>query len=113
MAMMLQYLSGKLGIATGKDLAELVRSSLKSWKLIVPYWLAAEAAAAATDLAEYLGTVIALNLLFHIRARARTGDLSQSTLLLRPSGQLTQLSNSRKSLECLPRRGTASPPRPC
>jgi manganese transport protein len=66
MAMVLQYLSGKLGIATGKDLPELVRSSLKSRKLIVPYWLAAEAAAAATDLAEYLGTVIALNLLFGI-----------------------------------------------
>jgi manganese transport protein len=33
---------------------------------IIPYWLAAEAAAAATDLAEYLGTVIALNLLFGI-----------------------------------------------
>ncbi|MGD0478489.1 MAG: Nramp family divalent metal transporter [Nitrososphaerales archaeon] len=66
MAMMLQYLSGKLGIATGKDLAELVRLSLKSRKLIIPYWLAVEAAAAATDLAEYLGTVIALNLLFHI-----------------------------------------------
>jgi manganese transport protein len=62
MAMLLQYLSGKLGIATGKDLAELVRSSLKSRKRIVTYWLAVEAAAAATDLAEYLGTVIALNL---------------------------------------------------
>jgi manganese transport protein len=34
--------------------------------LIVPYWLAAEAASAATDSAEYLGTVIALNLLFGI-----------------------------------------------
>jgi len=66
MAMTLQYLSGKLGIATGKDLAELVRSSLKTRRLIIPYWLAAEAAAAATDLAEYLGTVIALNLLFGV-----------------------------------------------
>jgi len=47
MAMVLQYLSGKLGIATGKNLAELVRSSLKSRKLVVPYWLAVEAAAAA------------------------------------------------------------------
>ncbi len=66
MAMILQYLSGKLGIATGKDLPQLIRSSLKSKKLIVPYWLAAELAAAATDLAEYLGTVIALNLLFGV-----------------------------------------------
>lgn len=66
MAMILQYLSGKLGIATEKDLPQLIRSSLKTRKLIVPYWLAAEAAAASTDLAEYLGTVIALNLLFGV-----------------------------------------------
>jgi len=66
MAMILQYLSGKLGIATGKSLPELIKISLKTKKFTVPYWLAAEAAAAATDLAEYLGTVIALNLLFNI-----------------------------------------------
>lgn len=66
MAMVLQYLSGKLGIATGKGLPELVRESLKTKKLTVPYWLGAEVAAAATDLAEYLGTVIALNILFGI-----------------------------------------------
>jgi manganese transport protein len=66
MAMMLQYLSGKLGIATGKSLPELIREKLKEKIFIVPYWLGAEVAAAATDLAEYLGTVIALNLLFGI-----------------------------------------------
>src|SRR5712692_3883534 len=66
MAMMLQYLSGKLGIATGKSLPEIMREKLKKKIFIMPYWLAAEAAAAATDLAEYLGTVIALNLLFGI-----------------------------------------------
>jgi manganese transport protein len=66
MAMILQYLSGKLGIATGKSLPELIKISLKTKRFTVPYWLAAEAAAAATDLAEYLGTVIALNLLFNI-----------------------------------------------
>jgi manganese transport protein len=66
MAMILQYLSGKLGIATGKGLPELVKASLKSRTFTVPYWLAAESAAAATDLAEYLGTVIALNILFGI-----------------------------------------------
>jgi manganese transport protein len=64
MAMVLQYLSGKLGIATGKSLPELIGSSLASRYQRVSYWLAAEAAAAATDLAEYLGTVIALNILF-------------------------------------------------
>ncbi len=66
MAMELQYLSGKLGIATGKSLAELVRASLGSKYRSFAYWLAAEAASAATDLAEYLGTVLALNILFDI-----------------------------------------------
>jgi len=66
MAMMLQYLSGKLGIATGKSLPEIIREKLKKKIFIMPYWLGAEVAAAATDLAEYLGTVIALNLLFGI-----------------------------------------------
>src|SRR6266568_2013131 len=66
MAMMLQYLSGKLGIATGKSLPEIMREKLKKKIFIIPYWLAAEAAAAATDLAEYLGTVVALNLLFGV-----------------------------------------------
>jgi manganese transport protein len=61
MAMLLQYLSGKIGIATGLSLPEVIREKLKKKMYIIPYWLAAEAAAAATDLAEYLGTVIALN----------------------------------------------------
>ncbi|MDA4118134.1 MAG: Nramp family divalent metal transporter, partial [Thaumarchaeota archaeon] len=65
-AMILQYLSGKLGIASGRSLPELVRGSLVRRAFVIPYWLAAETAAAATDLAEYLGTVIALNLLFGI-----------------------------------------------
>src|ERR1700733_1060559 len=62
MAMILQYLSGKLGIATGNSLSQLLRASLASRARIIPYWLAAEIAIAATDLAEYLGTVIALNI---------------------------------------------------
>ena len=66
MAMLLQYLSGKLGIATGQSLPEIMRGRLRKKRFIIPYWLAAEAASAATDLAEYLGTVIALNLLFGI-----------------------------------------------
>ncbi len=66
MAMLLQYLSGKLGIVSGYSLPELVRMSLVKRRYVVPYWLAAEAAAAATDLAEYLGTVLGLNLLFGI-----------------------------------------------
>ena len=65
-AMLLQYLSGKIGIATGQSLAEIIRFKLKNKKFIVTYWISAEILIAATDLAEYLGTVIALNLLFNI-----------------------------------------------
>ncbi|HEY6282339.1 MAG TPA: Nramp family divalent metal transporter, partial [Nitrososphaerales archaeon] len=67
MAMLLQYLSGKLGIASGFHLSELVRQSFGGKRrYVIPYWLAAEAAVAATDLAEYLGTVLGLNILFGI-----------------------------------------------
>ncbi len=66
MAMLLQYLSGKVGIATGHSLPELIRIHLKKRAFIIPYWLGSEVAAAMTDLAEFLGTVIALNLLFGI-----------------------------------------------
>lgn len=67
MAMLLQYLSGKLGIASGYHLAEMVRKSFGGKRrYVIPYWLAAEAAVAATDLAEYLGTVLGLNILFNI-----------------------------------------------
>ena len=83
MAMLLQYLSGKLGIASSHHLAELVRGSLGGKRrYVIPYWLAAEAAAAATDLAEYLGTVLGLNILFGIpliyRALSSVPSMSSS-----------------------------------
>ncbi len=65
-AMLMQYLSGKLGIATERSLAEILREKLGRKLFVIPYWLSSEVAAAATDLAEYLGTVIALNLLFGV-----------------------------------------------
>src|ERR1044072_9386906 len=52
MAMLPQYLSGKIGIATGLSLPEVIREKLRKKMYIIPYWLAAEAAAAHTDLAE-------------------------------------------------------------
>ena len=55
MAMHLQYLSGKLGIATGHSLPELIRIHLKERMYIIPYWLASETSAVMTDLAEFLG----------------------------------------------------------
>ncbi len=63
MGMLIQYLSGKLGLATGQSLAELVRVSLGSRRRVIPYWLASEAFALFTDLAEFLGVTSAIYLL--------------------------------------------------
>src|SRR5690348_12771632 len=49
-AILLQYLSGKLEIATGNSVSQLVRSSRKTRSRIISYWLAAELAIAVTDL---------------------------------------------------------------
>jgi manganese transport protein len=63
MAILLQYLSGKIGIATGKSLAELVHDSLQTrWKVLT-YWVACECFALVTDLAEFLGVTFAIFLL--------------------------------------------------
>jgi manganese transport protein len=65
MAMLVQYLSAKTGIATGKSLPELCRERFArpvTWGL----WIQAEAIAIATDLAEFVGAAIALNLLFGV-----------------------------------------------
>jgi manganese transport protein len=61
-AVMLQYLSAKLGIATGQDLAAAVGSRLRR-PARVGYWLVAEGAMLATEMAEFIGVVVALRLL--------------------------------------------------
>lgn len=61
---LLQSLSVRLGIATGQNLAEACRDAYPRWR--VPLWLTAEIAIAATDLAELLGSAIALELLLGI-----------------------------------------------
>ena len=65
MAMLVQYLSAKIGIASGRTLPELCREAFSrpvTWGL----WIQAEAIAVATDLAEFVGAAIALNLLFGV-----------------------------------------------
>ena len=62
-AILLQHLALKLGIATGRDLAQACRDHF-SRPVSVGLWLLAEIAIAATDLAEVIGSAIALNLLF-------------------------------------------------
>ncbi len=65
MAMLLQALSARIGIVTGRDLAQLCRERF-SRRANVALWLLAEVAICATDLAELIGTAIALQLLFGI-----------------------------------------------
>ena len=65
LAMFLQALSAKLGIATGRDLAQACRDHY-SRRMSMFLWVACELAIAACDLAEVLGSAVALNLLFHI-----------------------------------------------
>jgi manganese transport protein len=65
MAMLIQNLSAKIGIATGRNLPEICRERFPrpvSWGL----WIQAELIAMATDLAEFVGAAIALNLLFGV-----------------------------------------------
>ncbi len=65
MAILLQALSARLGIATGRDLAQACRDSY-SRPVNIVLWLACEIAIIACDLAEVIGTAIALQLLFGI-----------------------------------------------
>lgn len=65
MAIVLQYLSLKLGIATGKDLAQACRAYY-SKPVTIFLWILAEIAIMACDLAEVIGSALALNLLFNI-----------------------------------------------
>ena len=65
MAILLQSLSLKLGVATERDLAQLCRESY-GLKTSFALWVMAEIAIAACDLAEVIGSAIALELLFHI-----------------------------------------------
>ena len=65
MAMLIQTLSAKLGIATGRNLAEVCRDNL-SRPLALGLWVQTEAIAIATDLAEFLGAALGLHLLFGI-----------------------------------------------
>lgn len=64
-AMILQHLALKLGIVTGKDLAQACRANY-SRPVNITLWVLCEIAIAACDLAEVIGSAIALNLLFHI-----------------------------------------------
>jgi manganese transport protein len=88
MAMVIQYLSAKLGIATDRDLPELCRERFPravSWGL----WVQAEIMAMSTDIAEFLGAALGLNLLFGVPllpAGLMTGVIAFAILELQTHG---------------------------
>src|SRR6202012_943803 len=65
MAIFMQVIAARLGVVAGKDLAQCCRDWYPRWTRW-PNWLLSEVAIAACDLAEVLGSAVALNLLFHI-----------------------------------------------
>lgn len=65
MAIFMQVIAARLGVVTGKDLAQCCRDWYPKWSRW-PNWLLSEVAIGACDLAEVLGSAVALNLLFHI-----------------------------------------------
>ena len=65
MAIFMQIIAARLGVVTGKDLAQCCRDWYPSWTRW-PNWLMSEIAIGACDLAEVLGSAVAINLLFHI-----------------------------------------------
>src|SRR2546430_222785 len=88
MAMLIQSLSAKLGIATGRNLAEVCRDEFPR-PLVWSLWVLAEVVAMATDLAEFLGAAIALNLLFGLPlfvAGVLTGAITLLILALQRYG---------------------------
>lgn len=88
MAGLVQFLSAKLGLVTGRTLPEILGERLPRTGRVA-YWLQAEAVAIATDLAEVVGGAIALNLLFDLPLLAGaviTGVVSMGLLLVQDRG---------------------------
>ncbi len=81
MAMLFQNLSAKLGIATGQSLPEMCRQEF-SRPVTIAMWVVSEVAAMATDLAEFLGATLALNLLLGIPLLVATVITGVFTYLL-------------------------------
>jgi manganese transport protein len=89
MAMVVQYLSAKLGIVTGRALPELVRDRLPR-PVTVALWVQGEVIAMATDVAEFIGAALGLNLLFGVPllpAGLITGLITFAVLGLKARGR--------------------------
>ncbi|MBK4765049.1 MAG: divalent metal cation transporter [Pantoea sp. Brub] len=89
MAMLIQLMSAKLGIATNKNLAEHIRDRFPR-PIVWFYWIQAEVIAMATDLAEFVGASLGFKLLFNIsliQGAIITGIITFLILLLQNRGQ--------------------------
>jgi manganese transport protein len=87
-AMLFQALSAKLGIVTGRNLAEMCRQHFPR-PVVFAMWVVSEIAAMATDLAEFLGGAIGLSLLFHmplLAGMAVTAAVTYGILMFAGSG---------------------------
>lgn len=87
-AMLFQAMSAKVGIVTGRNLAELCQQEF-SRPVVIGMWISSEIAAVATDLAEFLGAAIGLSLLLHmsmLAALALTGMVTWAILSLDKHG---------------------------
>lgn len=88
MAMIIQSMSARLGLATGKNLAEVIRERYPK-PVVWFYWIQAEVVAIATDLAEFLGAALAFNLLFGLsmmQGAILTGLITYAALQLQRFG---------------------------
>ncbi|MGM8932535.1 Nramp family divalent metal transporter [Salinicola halophyticus] len=88
MAMLIQTLSVRLGLATGRNLAEMIRERYPR-PLVWFYWVQAELVAIATDLAEFLGAALAFNLLFGmsmLEGALLTGAITYAALYMQRFG---------------------------
>ncbi|WP_190324049.1 Nramp family divalent metal transporter, partial [Enterobacter hormaechei] len=89
MAMLIQMLSAKLGIATGKNLAEQIRDHYPR-PAVWLYWVQAEIIAMATDLAEFIGAAIGFKLILGVsllQGAVLTGIATFLILMLQRRGQ--------------------------
>src|SRR6478752_2554211 len=94
MAVLVQYQSAKLGLATGMSLPEILGKRLGTKRRRL-YWLQAEVVAGATDMAEVIGGAVALNLLFGLPLLAGGVIIGVASMLL----LALQSNRSQKSFE--------------
>jgi hypothetical protein len=80
-AMLFQAMSAKLGIVTGRNLAEVCREQF-SRPVVIGMWIASELAAMATDIAEFIGGALGISLLFHLSLLCGLGITAVVTLAI-------------------------------